>query len=129
MVWEVVFGVWVGWNARDAATLRRMLPVQRALADVLHEGRWTPLADVGAEAPGQGLFASLYETDDLRLWTIASRSDVDRVLALPAGVGGRWIALHDSVVHVQEAPSLIASFAAFLTRHRLPARAGVRAAG
>jgi len=97
MVWEVVFGVWVGWNARDAATLRRMLPVQRALADVLHEGRWTPLADLGADAPGDGLFASLYEREDLRLWTIASRSDVDRVLVLPADAPGGWLALHDGV--------------------------------
>ena len=31
MVWEVVFGVWVGWYARDAATLRRMVAAQRAL--------------------------------------------------------------------------------------------------
>ncbi|PWD50835.1 hypothetical protein C8046_09420 [Serinibacter arcticus] len=97
MVWEVVFGVWVGWNPRDASTLRRMLPVQRALADVLHRGDWTPLTDLGPEAPGQGIFGSLYETDDLRLWTLASRSDVDHVLALPADAPGRWLALHDGV--------------------------------
>ncbi|MER6767093.1 hypothetical protein ABT266_43595, partial [Amycolatopsis sp. NPDC000746] len=29
MVWEVVFGVWVGWSQRDAATVRRMVTVQR----------------------------------------------------------------------------------------------------
>ena len=31
LVWDTVFGVWVGWNERDKATLRRMLRVQRAL--------------------------------------------------------------------------------------------------
>ena len=44
MVWEVVFGAWVGWNDRDAATLRRMLPVQRRLHRWLVDGEWTPLA-------------------------------------------------------------------------------------
>ncbi len=29
MVWENVFGTWVGWNARDKSVLRSMLPVQR----------------------------------------------------------------------------------------------------
>ena len=38
MVWEVVFGVWVGWSDRDAATLRRMLAVQRAASELLISG-------------------------------------------------------------------------------------------
>nr|BFF25994.1 hypothetical protein GCM10025732_39590 [Glycomyces mayteni] len=42
LVWDAVFGVWVGWNRRDEATLRRMLRVQRALADVLADGEWAP---------------------------------------------------------------------------------------
>ena len=54
MVWEVVFGVWVGWNARDAATLRRMLAVQRACADLLVAGEWTPLADLHPDATAAG---------------------------------------------------------------------------
>nr|BFF21263.1 hypothetical protein GCM10025730_47840 [Promicromonospora thailandica] len=43
MVWEVVFGVWVGWSRRDAATVRRLVTVQRAVRDLLLEGsgrRW-----------------------------------------------------------------------------------------
>jgi hypothetical protein len=32
VVWENVFGTWVGWNARDRALLRSMLPVQRRFA-------------------------------------------------------------------------------------------------
>ncbi len=44
MVWEVVFGVWVGWSERDAAIARRMLRVQRAASHLLLDGEMTPLA-------------------------------------------------------------------------------------
>ncbi|GAB4004019.1 hypothetical protein GCM10029992_47760 [Glycomyces albus] len=38
LVWDAVFGVWVGWNRRDESTLRRMLRVQRAATEVLTAG-------------------------------------------------------------------------------------------
>lgn len=72
MVWEVVFGVWVGWSRRDAATVRRMVTVQRAASDLLLDGDWTPLADL---APG--LHASSWELDGVTLWTIVNRGDTD----------------------------------------------------
>src|SRR5262249_54239506 len=43
LVWESVFGAWVGWNERDKALLRSMLPVQRRYAELLATGEWTPL--------------------------------------------------------------------------------------
>jgi hypothetical protein len=89
MVWEVVFGAWVGWNARDAATLRRMLPVQRRLHRWLVEGEWTPLAVCDAD----GLYGSDFTLDGVTLTTLANTSDRD-VVHRPAGEG-RWIALHD----------------------------------
>jgi Sulfatase-modifying factor enzyme 1 len=73
MVWEVVFGVWVGWNPRDAATLRRMLPVQRALAEVLLEGDWTPLAPLDETAHTAGVYASRFEHDGVTAWTLVNR--------------------------------------------------------
>ncbi|RYV52163.1 hypothetical protein EUA98_05035 [Pengzhenrongella frigida] len=77
MVWEVVFGTWVGWNARDSATLRRMLPVQRALADVLHGGDWTPLAALDPAATAAGVYASRFERDGVTAWTFVNRGDAD----------------------------------------------------
>ena len=44
LVWDVVFGVWVGWNERDRRLLRTMLDVQRRHAELLTHGEWTPLA-------------------------------------------------------------------------------------
>ncbi|WP_309128914.1 SUMF1/EgtB/PvdO family nonheme iron enzyme [Microbacterium sp.] len=86
MVWEVVFGVWVGWNDRDSATLRRMLPVQRGLHTWLVEGEWIPLAV--HEAP---VFGSTFTHDGSTLLLLANTSDVD-VAYQPEGAG--WQPLH-----------------------------------
>lgn len=86
MVWEVVFGVWVGWNERDSATLRRMLPVQRGLHRWLVEGEWTPLAV--HQAP---VFGSAFALDGSTLLLLANTSDAD-VVYRPEGAG--WHPLH-----------------------------------
>lgn len=77
LVWDTVFGAWVGWNPRDAATLRRMLRVQRALSSVLLDGEWTPLVDGTAGAIAAGVYSSRFELGGLRLWTIVNRRDTD----------------------------------------------------
>lgn len=86
MVWEVVFGAWVGWNDRDAATLRRMLPVQRAFHRWLVEGEWTPLAVLDGPLAG-----STFERDGVTLLLLANTSD-DDIVFRPEGAG--WSALH-----------------------------------
>ncbi|KRC32989.1 SUMF1/EgtB/PvdO family nonheme iron enzyme [Oerskovia sp. Root22] len=89
MVWEVVFGVWVGWSERDAATLRRMVTVQRAAKDLLLDGGWTPLADLAPEAREAGVHASLFSHDGVSLWTLVNRGEQDWtgpvLTAAPAG--------------------------------------------
>jgi hypothetical protein len=42
MVWENVFGAWVGWNARDRSLLRSMLPIQRRFVDLFCGDGWEP---------------------------------------------------------------------------------------
>lgn len=78
MVWEVVFGVWVGWSPRDASTLRRMVTVQRAAADLLLEGEWTPLAALVPEAHEAGVYASAWERDGVTLLTVVNRGTTGR---------------------------------------------------
>lgn len=87
MVWEVVFGAWVGWNDRDAATLRRMLPVQRGFHPWLIDGEWTPLAVT--EGPVVG---STFELDGVTLLLLANVSASDARYHLP---GSGWSPLHD----------------------------------
>ncbi len=79
LVWDAVFGVWVGWNDRDKGTLRRMLRVQRTLNDVLVDGEWTPLTDARPEALAAGVYASRYELGNLTLWTVINRGPDDYV--------------------------------------------------
>lgn len=86
MVWEVVFGAWVGWNERDAATLRRMLPVQRGFHRWLLDGAWTPLAVFDGPLAG-----STFDLDGVTLLLLANTSDED-VVFRPSGEG--WSALH-----------------------------------
>ncbi len=71
LIWEAVFGVWVGWNARDRATLRGMLRVQRTYTDWFTDGEWTPLADhAGDAAP---VYASRWDLHGTPLWTVVNR--------------------------------------------------------
>ena len=70
LVWENVFGAWVGWNERDKALLREMRPVQREYADLLATGEWTPLA---AASPDTKVVGSRWTQGTTTLWTLANR--------------------------------------------------------
>jgi hypothetical protein len=71
LIWESVFGSWVGWNARDRSILRTMLPVQRAHGDLLAHGDWTPLA---ARSDGLEVVGSHWRDGDTELWALVNRS-------------------------------------------------------
>ena len=74
LVWESVFGSWVGWNERDKALLRAMLPLQRLHSELLATGEWTPLAaHSGGVRPH--VVASRFSDADTTLWTVANRTD------------------------------------------------------
>jgi len=74
LVWENVFGAWVGWNERDKAMLRAMLPVQRRYAELLSTGEWTPLAAHGGGMQPQ-VVASRWSDGGTTLWAVANGSD------------------------------------------------------
>jgi hypothetical protein len=72
LVWENVFGAWVGWNERDKELLRAMVSVQRQHADLLATGEWTPLA---AASPDTRVVASRWTDGKSTLWAVANRGD------------------------------------------------------
>jgi hypothetical protein len=72
LVWESVFGVWVGWNARDRAAFRAMLEVQRAHARLLTHGEWTPLA---VRSDDVSVVGSVWRDGDDELWAVANLRD------------------------------------------------------
>jgi len=71
MVWENVFGSWVGWSPRDRSILRSMLPIQRRYADLFAGEGWTPLIPSLAK----DVYVSLWEGRGLKLYTAVNRSD------------------------------------------------------
>ncbi|MEV4755413.1 SUMF1/EgtB/PvdO family nonheme iron enzyme [Micromonospora sp. NPDC049559] len=83
LVWESVFGVWVGWNARDRALLRAMRRVRRDRAAWLRAEDWVPLAD---HAPGTEVYASRWTHGDEPLWTVVNRG---------AAHDGPWLVTED----------------------------------
>ena len=88
MVWENVFGSWMGWSPRDKSILRQMLPIQRRYASIFTGERWTPLAPTLAK----DVYASLWESGGLRLWTLVNRSNsavAADLLAIEAAPGER----------------------------------------
>jgi hypothetical protein len=75
LVWENVFGSWVGWNDRDKAMLRAMLSLQRHHADLLVTGEWTPLADHGGGLPPD-VVASRWTDGTTTFWAVANSGSV-----------------------------------------------------
>jgi formylglycine-generating enzyme len=72
LVWENVFGAWVGWSERDKELLRAMLPIQRLHAELLANGEWTPLAAASSDTR---VVASRWADGDTTLWALANRGD------------------------------------------------------
>jgi sulfatase modifying factor 1 len=72
LVWENVFGAWVGWNERDKELLRGMLAVQRRWAKLLSHGQWTPLA---ARSESLRVVGSRWRHGGEELWALANLRD------------------------------------------------------
>lgn len=71
LLWENVFGAWVGWHARDRALMRAMRSVQRSHGAWLRSEAWTPLAD--PPSSNAHMFGSRWDHDGCSLWTVANR--------------------------------------------------------
>ncbi len=70
VIWENVFGTWVGTTERFRRSHRLMRGVHRRLSDLLTEGEWTPVAPLGPE----GVYASSWAQGDLRFYAVVNRS-------------------------------------------------------
>ncbi len=79
MIWDNVFGTWVGYSEREKSILRAMLPIQRRFSSVFAGERWTPLVPTSVT----DVYASLWEGDGLRLWTLVNRASRDATVELP----------------------------------------------
>ena len=71
VIWENVFGSWVGWSARDRSMLRALQSIQRRFSSLFTGGSWIPL--IPTELPD--VYATLWEESGVRLWTVVNRAD------------------------------------------------------
>ncbi len=88
LIWENVFGSWVGWSDRDKAAWRSVLPLLRHFARHFTAGEWAPLAD-GA---GDPVFAARFALDGTTVWPLVNRADepYDGVVLDVRPDGRRW---------------------------------------
>ncbi|WP_027341245.1 SUMF1/EgtB/PvdO family nonheme iron enzyme [Hamadaea tsunoensis] len=84
LVWEAVFGSWVGWSERDRGLLRFLRSTWDTYAAFFRSGTWTPLADHA----GGAVYASRWDLDGETLWTVVNRGDDHDGPWLSTGVGG-----------------------------------------
>ncbi|MGV3613751.1 MAG: formylglycine-generating enzyme family protein [Fimbriimonas sp.] len=85
LVWENVFGSWNGWNDRDKAILRTMLPIRRRFAGHFDAGTWEPLVRCTLD----GVYASRWTHGRQTLWTFVNRRhEAVKGAALPVANDG-----------------------------------------
>ncbi len=88
LVWENVFGSWVGWSERDKELLRGMLTVQRRWEALLTHGQWTPLA---ARSGDLQVVGSRWRHGGEELWALANLGDT--AFEGPVSLAGRVVRL------------------------------------
>lgn len=73
MIWENVFGQWVGWNPRDSYILKTMYGIQHYFSDIFTSENWIPLVD---NVLHPDVYANLWYDDNCQLWTFVNRAYV-----------------------------------------------------
>lgn len=71
MIWENVFGQWVGWSPRDCYILKSMSGIQHYFSDMFTSDKWEPLVN---KTLNPDVYASLWYDDNCHLWTLVNRS-------------------------------------------------------
>lgn len=85
LVWENVFGSFNGWNDRDRAILRSMMPIRRRYAELFEAGEWEPLVPCSLD----GVYATRWSHEGIQLWTLVNRKEeAVKGQALPLATDG-----------------------------------------
>lgn len=72
LIWENVFGQWLGWSERDKSIYRTMQSIQHQFSDLFSGEGWTPLS---AESPKPGVYISSWKKEGIQLWTLVNRNE------------------------------------------------------
>jgi hypothetical protein len=88
LIWEAVFGSWVGWNNYEVCMWREMVSVLRDHHPLIVHGHWEPLTQLSAAAEAAHLYASSFKLDGWQLITIINKSRNDYLGVLACGLSG-----------------------------------------
>ena len=77
LIWEVVFGSWVGWDEQQSTMWREMVSILRNHHELITNGEWEPLTKLADDAEASGLYASKFSYGEDALLTIINKSDRD----------------------------------------------------
>ena len=91
--WENIWGIWNGINPRDAAAMRRVVAIERAVAPFLVSAGWEPHYPMHY----YGVFSSRWPLAQQTVWTIVNRNDFDfegRQMSVPLTPGMRYFDLY-----------------------------------
>jgi hypothetical protein len=72
LIWENVFGQWMGWSERDTAIYRAMYAIQHYFADLFSGEGWIPLSQ---ESLLPSVYISSWKTEGIQLWTLVNRNE------------------------------------------------------
>lgn len=75
MIWENVFGQWVGWSPRDSYILKTMYGIQHYFSEMFTSDQWEPLVN---NTLATDVYASLWYDDNCQLWTLVNRSYIQK---------------------------------------------------
>ena len=77
LIWEVVFGSWVGWDEQQQSMWREMVAVLREHHELISTGDWQPLTKLADAAEAHNFYASKFSKDGNSLLTIVNKCDRD----------------------------------------------------
>ena len=89
MIWENIFGQWVGWSPRDSHILKTMSHLQQRFASLFSTAEWIPLVDT---KPFPNIYASLWKNENAKLWTLVNRS---------------WVTVEGELLHIDVDPDYL----------------------
>ena len=72
LIWENVFGQWLGWSERDRSIYRAMYAIQHKFPSLFSDEGWIPLSE---ESYIQGVYISSWNGAGIQLRTMVNRND------------------------------------------------------
>lgn len=126
LIWEVVFGSWVGWDEQQQVMWREMVKILREHHALFVSGNWEPLTKLADEAEAFGLFASKFSDNQNSILTIVNKSNKDFYGEMAFGVVGDVPAEGVAAISISSEATSVLDFTYQNMSKEFPARKNFR---